>query len=69
MRDIPQKEREGVRQIGGRRDERIGQEKGCFLEIGHGRVLAGLIKRIERGVPVQPLGSPADIDVLKTGAQ
>lgn len=39
-----------------------------FLEIGHGKVLAGLIKRIERGVPVRPLGSPADIDVLKTEA-
>ncbi|MEZ4453650.1 MAG: ACP S-malonyltransferase [Nannocystaceae bacterium] len=40
-----------------------------FYEIGHGKVLAGLIKRIDRAVPVRPLGSPADIDVLKTGAQ
>src|SRR5690606_25441686 len=50
-----------------RRALRMGVSR--FLEIGHGRVLAGLIKRIERGVPVRPLGSPADIDVLKTEAQ
>lgn len=35
------------------------------FEIGHGRVLAGLCKRIARDLVVRPLGSPADIDVLK----
>jgi [acyl-carrier-protein] S-malonyltransferase len=39
------------------------------FEIGHGRVLAGLIKRIDRSLAVAPLGSPADIDVLKDEAQ
>ncbi len=37
-------------------------------EIGHGRVLAGLVRRIARELAVRPLGSPADLDVLKTGA-
>jgi len=35
------------------------------FEIGHGRVLAGLCKRIARDLVVHPLGSPADLDVLK----
>ncbi len=35
------------------------------FEVGHGRVLAGLIKRIDRSLSVTSLGSPADIDVLK----
>ncbi|HFE47039.1 MAG TPA: [acyl-carrier-protein] S-malonyltransferase [Nannocystis exedens] len=38
------------------------------FEVGHGRVLAGLIKRIDRSLSVTSLGSPADIDVLKHGA-
>ncbi|MEZ4381547.1 MAG: ACP S-malonyltransferase [Nannocystaceae bacterium] len=38
-------------------------------EIGHGKVLAGLIKRIDRDLAVASLGSPADIDVLKDEAQ
>lgn len=38
------------------------------FEVGHGRVLAGLIKRIDRTLSVSPVGSPADIDVLKDGA-
>jgi len=37
------------------------------FEVGHGRVLAGLIKRIDRSLSVSPVGSPADIDVLKDG--
>ena len=37
-------------------------------EIGHGRVLAGLVRRIARELPVSALGSPADLDVLKTVA-
>jgi len=39
-----------------------------FIELGHGKVLAGLIKRIAADVPVVPVGSPADIDVLKVEA-
>ena len=35
------------------------------IELGHGRVLAGLIKRIAPELPVLPVGSPADLDVLK----
>ncbi|MCB9566221.1 MAG: ACP S-malonyltransferase [Myxococcales bacterium] len=38
-------------------------------EVGHGRVLAGLNKRIDRNLTTTPLGSPRDIDVLKDGAQ
>lgn len=38
------------------------------LEVGHGQVLAGLVKRITTSLPVVSLGSPADIDVLKVGA-
>lgn len=35
------------------------------LELGHGKVLAGLIRRISPEMTVAPVGSPADIDVLK----
>lgn len=35
------------------------------LEVGHGKVLAGLVKRITRDLPVKPFGSPDDISVLK----
>lgn len=38
------------------------------LELGHGKVLAGLIKRIDPDLPVVPVGSPPEIDVLKVGA-
>ncbi len=34
-------------------------------EFGHGRVLAGLCKRIAADLAVTPCGSPADLDVLK----
>lgn len=37
------------------------------FEIGHGKVLAGLVRRIEPKLQVLPVGSPADIDVLKEG--
>ena len=40
----------------------------CF-ELGHGRVLAGLIKRIAPELRVVPVGSPADLDVLKVEAK
>jgi [acyl-carrier-protein] S-malonyltransferase len=36
-----------------------------FFEIGHGKVLAGLGKRIAPEVAVKPVGSPADLDVLE----
>lgn len=35
------------------------------VEVGHGRVLAGLCKRIAPDLTVVPCGSPADLDVLK----
>jgi [acyl-carrier-protein] S-malonyltransferase len=37
----------------------------CAVEIGPGKVLAGLVKRIAPELPVYSLGSPGDIDVLK----
>jgi [acyl-carrier-protein] S-malonyltransferase len=42
-----------------------GAEEG--LELGHGKVLAGLLRRISPTLRVRPVGSPADIDVLKGG--
>ncbi len=38
------------------------------LEVGHGKVLAGLVRRIDRSLSVRGVGSPEDIDVLKEGA-
>jgi [acyl-carrier-protein] S-malonyltransferase len=38
------------------------------LELGHGRVLCNLIKRIDKGFALAAVGSPADLDVLKLGA-
>jgi [acyl-carrier-protein] S-malonyltransferase len=38
------------------------------LEVGHGRVLAGLVRRIAKELRVSPVGSPSDIDVLKGGS-
>ncbi len=35
------------------------------IEVGHGRVLAGLVRRIARELAVTPFGSPAHLDVLK----
>lgn len=63
-----------VRQITGRvrwetsvrKAVHIGVRRG--LEIGHGKVLAGLIKRISPDLPVAAVGSPEDLDVLKVGA-
>lgn len=37
------------------------------VEVGHGKVLAGLVRRIDRSVSVRPIGSPDDIDVLNGG--
>ncbi len=38
------------------------------LEVGHGKVLAGLVRRIDRSLSVRGVGSPDDIDVLNEGA-
>ena len=38
------------------------------LEVGHGKVLAGLVRRIDRALTVRGVGSPDDIDVLNEGA-
>ena len=35
-----------------------------LLEIGSGKVLAGLVKRIDKTVKTQSIGAPADIDAL-----
>ncbi len=44
---------------------RMGITRG--LELGHGRVLGNLIKRIDKSFTVQAVGSPGDLDVLKVG--
>jgi [acyl-carrier-protein] S-malonyltransferase len=38
------------------------------VEVGHGKVLAGLVRRIDRALTVRGVGSPDDIDVLNGGA-
>jgi [acyl-carrier-protein] S-malonyltransferase len=35
-----------------------------FVEVGSGAVLAGLVKRIDRSVPVRSVGGPAELDAL-----
>ncbi len=35
------------------------------VEVGHGRVLAGLVRRISKELPVRKAGSPSDIAVLE----
>jgi [acyl-carrier-protein] S-malonyltransferase len=39
------------------------------LECGPGKVLAGLIKRIDKSVDARPLGTPADLDAALAAAQ
>jgi len=39
------------------------------LECGPGKVLAGLIKRIDKSVDARPLGTPADLDAALAVAQ
>ena len=36
-----------------------------FIEIGPGKVLSGLVKRINRGVKIDSINSPSDIESLK----
>jgi [acyl-carrier-protein] S-malonyltransferase len=38
------------------------------LEVGHGKVLTGLVKRITQEIGMSGVGSPDDIDVLKGGS-
>jgi len=42
---------------------RMGYSRG--LELGHGKVLTGLARRIDKSLDVTPLGSPAEIDVVQ----
>jgi [acyl-carrier-protein] S-malonyltransferase len=35
-----------------------------FVEVGPGRVLSGLVRRVRRDVPVSQVGEPADVDAL-----
>jgi [acyl-carrier-protein] S-malonyltransferase len=44
---------------------RMGITRG--LEVGHGRVLSNLMKRIDKSFVVTAVGSPGDFDVLKVG--
>jgi [acyl-carrier-protein] S-malonyltransferase len=44
---------------------RMGITRG--LEVGHGRVLSNLTKRIDKSFVVTAVGSPGDFDVLKVG--
>ena len=38
-----------------------------FIELGAGRVLGGLIRRIERGATVLSVGAPADVEAFLAG--
>jgi len=39
-----------------------------FVELGAGKVLAGLIKRIAEGATVSSVGTPADVAAFKAAA-
>jgi [acyl-carrier-protein] S-malonyltransferase len=39
-----------------------------FVELGHGRVLSGLVKRVRRDAAVSQVGEPADVEALLAGA-
>jgi [acyl-carrier-protein] S-malonyltransferase len=39
-----------------------------FVELGAGKVLAGLIKRIADGATASSVGTPADVAAFKAGA-
>jgi [acyl-carrier-protein] S-malonyltransferase len=38
----------------------------AVVEVGHGRVLSGMVKRITPGLPLFSVGQPADLDALRT---
>jgi [acyl-carrier-protein] S-malonyltransferase len=40
----------------------VGEGASAFIEIGPGKVLTGLIKRIDRGAKSAIFGSPEDLD-------
>ena len=44
----------------------IGAGATRFVEVGPGAVLAGLVKRIDRSVPVVSVGGPAELEALST---
>jgi [acyl-carrier-protein] S-malonyltransferase len=35
-----------------------------FVELGHGRVLSGLVKRVRRDAAVSQVGEPDDVEAL-----
>ena len=35
-----------------------------FVELGHGRVLSGLVKRVRREADVAQVGEPADVEAI-----
>ena len=35
-----------------------------FVEVGPGRVLSGLVRRVRRDLPVAQVGEPADLEAL-----
>jgi [acyl-carrier-protein] S-malonyltransferase len=35
-----------------------------FVEVGHGRVLSGLVRRVRRGAEVSQVGEPADVEAI-----
>lgn len=39
----------------------------CFVELGTGRVLSGLVKRVRRDAETHQIGTPADLAVLAEG--
>jgi [acyl-carrier-protein] S-malonyltransferase len=39
-----------------------------LVEIGHGQVLSGLVKRIAPDIKVQNIGAPEDLDALAKAA-
>jgi len=47
----------------------VDQGVGTFVEIGPGDVLAGLIRRIDRGVERLSVGDPTGVDQIVTGEQ
>jgi malonyl CoA-acyl carrier protein transacylase len=37
-----------------------------FVELGPGKVLSGLVRRVRRDLPVGQVGEPSDLDALAT---